>query len=260
VVGMSDYSGVRRRLGKDGEGIGDLKGVAKDFRLATTTLAEMGFVKERTAAYLNDECTSANVRGVLKQFAALVQEDDLVVVFFSAHGADKSGTYSRFGMPVLADFVPGSPDNLDFWELQSMLKNLKGRVVWINDTCHSGGAVLNMTTVEIGADGAKIVDNIKGPDALTVASSAAPGQQLAVLTACSPSEVSWEDAGGGLFTTRLFQEIARARGNAPLSQIFAERVYAPVVERSQQICRSRGGCKQQTPAMAVQGLGGNIVI
>jgi uncharacterized caspase-like protein len=159
-------------------------------------------------------------------------------------------------MPVLADYRPGDPSALDFWELQSFAKNLRGRVLWINDTCHSGGAATNVASVVVSGSGVQAKLDVKGPHAPTVAGSAAPGQDFAILTACAPSEISWEDQDGGVFTTRLFRQLLATGGRLPLARVFAEQVHGQVIERSRQICRAKGNCAQypqQTPVMAYQG-------
>lgn len=255
VVGMSDYGAVRRG---GISGIGDLPGVKNDVAFVNSTLRGLGFANERIRTFTNEQCTGAAVRGVLKDIAGQSRDEDLVLIYFAAHGIDKEASTSGYGMPVLADFRPNDPGTLDFWELQSLAKNLRGRVLWINDTCHSGGAATNVTSVVVGAGGVSAARNVRGPDVRVVAGGAAPGQDFAVLTACSPSEISWEDAstGGGLFTTALFRQIGQTRGQVPLAKLFAENVQGSVIAKSREIC-ARQKCEhpQQTPTMAVNGLG-----
>lgn len=255
LVGMSDY-GIVRRGGL--AGIGDLPGVKNDVAFVNSTLRGLGFSAERIRTFTNEQCTGAAVRGALKDIAGQSQPDDLVLIYFAAHGIDKEASTSGYGMPVLADFRPNDPGTLDFWELQSFAKNLRGRVLWINDTCHSGGAATNVTSVIVGSGGVSAARNVRGPDVRVVAGAAAPGQDFAILTACSPSEISWEDSstGGGLFTTALFRQIGQTQGQVPLARLFAEQVQAAVINESRKIC-ARQKCEhpQQTPTMAVNGLG-----
>jgi hypothetical protein len=255
VVGMSDYSGVRAATRSE---ISDLPGVARDTRFVVDSLRKLGFATERMRVLRDGQATGSNVRAALKELAAKAQPDDAVLIFFSAHGADKDASVSGFGMPILADFRPNDPAALDFWELQSFAKNLKGRVLWISDTCHSGGAATNVASVVVSATGVQASLDVKGPDAKTVAGSAGPGQDFAILTACAPNEISWEDQDGGVFTTRLFRQLLAGGGRVPLARVFAEQVHGPVVERSRQMCRSQGVCAQypqQTPVMAYNGNG-----
>ncbi|MCE2917381.1 MAG: caspase family protein [Rubrivivax sp.] len=255
VVGMSDY-GVVRRGGT--QGVTDLPGVKNDVANVNATLRGLGFAGDRIRTFTNEQSTGGAVRGALKEIAGQSQADDLVLIYFAAHGIDKDSSTSGFGMPVLADFKPGDPGNLDFWELQSFAKNLRGRVLWINDTCHSGGAATNVTSVVVSSRGVTAARNVRGPDAQVVDSNAAPGQDFAILTACSPSEISWEDTstGGGLFTTALFRDIAQTKGQVPLARLFAEQVQSTVIAKSKEICkRQKCDHPQQTPTMAYNGQG-----
>ncbi|MBP6903381.1 MAG: caspase family protein [Burkholderiaceae bacterium] len=260
VVGMSNYSVVRNA---GVQGITDLPGVAKDSQRVVATLAELGFARERVAVFNDGQATGGAVRGVLKRLAGQVGPDDQVLLFFSAHGGDKDFSASGYGMPILADYKPNDPNALDFWELQSLARNLKGQVVWINDTCHSGGAAQNVASVVVGGNGVQAQRDVRGPDALTVARATTPGQDFAILTASSPHEISWETPEGGLFTTRLIQALKSGRGQVPLSQLFAEQVQPPVVQESRSICQRANQCSshpQQTPIMAFGGAGNRITL
>lgn len=255
VVGMSNYGSVR--AANNNAPIGDLPGVAKDTSFVVDSLAKLGFTGDRVTVLRDGQATGTAVRGVIKSLAAKVQPEDAVVIFISGHGVDKDESASGFGMPVLADFRLRDPAALDYWELQSFIKNLRGRVVWINDTCHSGGAATNVASVVVGGQGIKVNMALRGPDAATVANQAGVGQDFAILTACAPNELSLETAEGGLFTTTLFKALLQTKGQMPLGQLFADNVAATVVEKSRQLCKS-GVCDknpQQTPIMAFNGNG-----
>ncbi len=256
VVGMSNYAGVRAA---GVSGITDLPGVARDTTFVIDSLKQVGFSDDRMMVLRDDKATGAAIRGAMKRFAAQVQPDDLLLIFISAHGADKDASYSGFGMPVLADYR-GSRDTgeLDYWELQSMAKNLRGRVVWINDTCHSGGAASGVNTVVMSATGVQKGGEVRGPDAVTVAKAGTPGQDFAILTASSPSEISWETGDGGLFTTRLFTALRQTGGKVALGQLFADSVQRSVIDTSKQVCQQQRMCgqyPQQTPIFAYGGNG-----
>jgi Caspase domain len=255
VVGMSNYAGVR--AANKHAGITDLPGVAKDTTFVVDSLGKLGFASERITVLRDSQATGTALRSVIKSLAAQVQPDDAVLIFISGHGVDKDESASGFGMPVLADYRLRDPAALDFWELQSFVKNLRGRVVWINDTCHSGGAATNVASVVVSGQGVQASVGLRGPDAATVAGQAGAGQDFAILTACAPNELSLETAEGGLFTTTLFKALVQTKGQVPLGQLFADNVAATVVERSRQLCKS-GACDknpQQTPIMAFNGNG-----
>jgi uncharacterized caspase-like protein len=255
LVGMSDYSMVRAATGAK---IDDLPGVARDTTFVENSLARLGYARERTLVLRDARATGTNVRGALKELAAKAQPDDVVVIFFSAHGGDKDLSATGFGMPILADFKPNDPAALDFWELQSFAKNMRARVLWINDTCHSGGAATNVASVVVGPGGVSASLEVRGPDAAAVAGQAGPGQDFAILTSCAPNEIAWETADGGLFTTRLFNQLIANQGQASLAQVYARGVHQHVVDTSKQICAKASACAkypQQTPRMAYNGNG-----
>ena len=256
VVGMSSYASVREA--NKGWPIPDLPGVSRDTDFVVDSLGKLGYQKDRMTVLRDKQATSTALRGAIKALAGKVQSDDAVMIFISGHGADKDESTSGFGMPVLADHRAKDPGSLDFWELQSFVKNLRGRVVWINDTCHSGGAATNVTSVVVSSRGVTAKVGVKGPDAATVAGNAAPGQDFAILTACMPSELSLETADGGLFTTSLFKELVRTKGQVALGQVFADTVAKQVIDQSRTMCKSPGLCgsnPQQTPVMAFNGNG-----
>ena len=259
VVGMSNYAGVRA----DGvTGIKDLPGVAKDTVKVAQTLKAKGFPDNQVTVLRDEQATSKAVRDAMRKLAGAVQNDDLVLIFISAHGGDKEFSASGFGMPILADFGQREASKLDFWELQSYARNLKGQVLWISDTCHSGGAASNITSVVVGGAGVQASSDVRGPDALEVAKQSGPGQDFAILTASSPHEISWETGqGGGLFTSTLFDAMARSGGDQPLATLFAQQVHRNVVEESRRICVRANACRehpQQTPIMAYGGAGNRI--
>ena len=254
VVGMSDYSSVRAK----GSNMNDLPGVARDARFAADSLAKLGYAPERMERLFDAKATSGEVRAAMKRFSAKVGPEDMLVIYISGHGGNKDFSASGFGMPILADFRPNDDSMLDFWELQSMVKNLRGRVVWINDTCHSGGAASNVTSVVLSAAGVKASRDVRGPDAASVAKSNGPGQDFAILTASRAEELSWEDQDGGIFTTKLFRELQASRGQLPLGVLFTEKVERDVISKSKDICRKQKSCEQQTPTMAFGG-NGNLI-
>lgn len=259
VVGMSNYASVRANGVSQ---ITDLPGVARDTSFVVDSLRSLGFSDERMLVLRDERATSNNIRTAMSKFAALVGPEDVFVMFISAHGADKDASFSGYGMPVLADFTLRRENGeLDFWQLQSLAKNLRGRVVWINDTCHSGGAATGVQSVVVSSRGVSAAGEVRGPDASTVARAGAPGQDFAILTASSPQEISWETAEGGLFTTRLFGALRKSRGQQPLGVLFADGVQREVIETSKQICQRQKACTQhpqQTPIFAYGG-SGNLI-
>jgi hypothetical protein len=258
VIGMSDYSSVRA----NGQpGVNDLPGVARDTRFVVDSLKQLGYAENDTLVLRDAQATGALVRSAMKKLASLVGPDDVLLLFISAHGADKEYSYSGYGMPILADYRGGKETGeLDFWELQSMAKNLQGRVVWVNDTCHSGGAATGVASVVVSSRGVGSGGEVRGPDAGTVARGTG-GQSFAILTACGPQEISWEDGEGGVFTTRLFRALRKSGGQVPLARLFTEGVQRDVIETSRVLCQRDKSCAthpQQTPLFAFGGSGDQI--
>ena len=101
---------------------------------------------------------------------------------------------------------------------------------------------------------------VRGPAAGTVA-RATGGQSFAILTACGPQEISWEDGEGGVFTTRLFRALRKSGGQVPLARLFSEGVQRDVIETSRVLCQREKSCAthpQQTPLFAFGGSGDQI--
>lgn len=265
VLGVSDYGPVRSRNGLAPNQLSDLKGVAKDVVNVYQTLVDLGFEKDHIALLADEEATSQNVRYKLKQLARFASKDDLVFIFISAHGCEKQGAVSGYGMPILADYNArakgaDSANNLDFWELQGLCRNLpSNNVVWVIDTCFSGNAARNLTTVQIGSSGVQAGQSV-GTSASTVATQGGWGNFL-VLTASSENEVSLDTQNGGLFTHNFLTEVKRSGGKLPLTQLVGEKVIPTVINDSKDVCRRQGSkCEypQQTPQMAYTGRGDTI--
>lgn len=265
LIGMSDYSSVRQRLRPHLEP-GDLPGVADDVANMAKALRGMGFDKDNIRTLVNAQATSGAVRQQLMELAAKTQEDDLVLIAISAHGAPKEFGPSGFGLPVLADFGgQGDANALDFWQLQSMTGNLPARrIVLVVDTCHAGGVARLMPSAVVTAQGVEVRSgNVSPePDAMAKAAKAHAAlatRHFAVLAASRPEELSLEDPpNGGLFTSRLLRGLAASKGQLPLEQVFLEHVQKQVVQTSQELCRKGGGCKVQTPMFAYAGRGNMI--
>lgn len=251
VIGIANYEAVRR----NGSNITDLTGVKRDTDLVVDTLRQLGYQNQRMKVMRDGEATGNALRGELKRLRGEIGPDDQLTIFISGHGADREFSASGFGMPVLADYRPNDPGLLDFWELQSLVKNLPCRVAWINDTCHSGGAAQAINSVVVSSRGVGFNGTVRGPDARTVARSATPGQDFAIITAAAANELSWEQSDGGVFTSTFFKALRATKGEMPIGALFADRVQREVVDRSKKICQETRQCQQQTPLFAYGGRG-----
>lgn len=260
VIAVSDYSAVRQRLG--GQGPSDLKGVAVDRRNLMAGLQSIGFPAENVQVLADAQATSASVREHLGKLVAATRSEDLVLIAISAHGAPANEVPSGFGMPVLSDFSRDNRNAIDFWQLQSMVRNMPAqRTVLVVDTCHSGGAAGMMSAV-VSPQGVSVQQQgavTPEPARMAQAAQGESTRAFAVLAASRPEEYSLEDSsGGGLFTSRLVRGLQTSKGEQALEGLFREHVEKQVIAESQVICKRMGNCKGQTPMFAFSGRGNQI--
>ena len=262
LVGVSDYPSLKGPARLQSK----LPGVRKDIENAERTLLELGWDKRQMRTLLDEKATGGLVRGYLKNFQSVVHKDDLVLIYVSAHGAPKEGSLSGYGRPILADDSgqDDDPNLLDFWELQSLVRNLAcERAVLIIDTCFAGGAASKLVTVEVSASGVSGAVGLLGPSGGAMAKQGDPNKHLAIITAARPDEVSGDTAVGGLFSYRFMSELVRTKGSVPLGTVVAQRVAPEVISQSRDNCRRQGPqCKwpQQTPELHHTGRGDQIVL
>jgi hypothetical protein len=163
-------------------------------------------------------------------------------------------------MPVLSDFTE-SDDDLDFWELQSLTRNLPARqVVWIIDTCHAGGATTALPTVVMSASGIA-ADKSKGrPDVDVIRDTMPSDRNFAVISAARAEESSLDlGARGGLFTTRFLEGLAQEQGGTTLEELFRDKVLNQVIAQSEQMCKASDcDAPRQTPVFGYSGNGNRI--
>jgi hypothetical protein len=138
IVGIDDYQRVPR-----------LKGAAADARDIDRSLRASGVT--RTTLLIDRAATRAAVSEKVRELVDQARAGDLVIIAFAGHGAqepsqaptqDNSGKDEIF---VLAGFDPDGPgvrerllDKEIFWWL-SRLDAKGASVVFVADTCHSGG-------------------------------------------------------------------------------------------------------------------------
>lgn len=261
LVGVSDYPSLKGPARQQSK----LPGVRKDIENMQRSLLNMGWNPKSVVSLLDEKASGAMVRGVLKIFQRQVSKDDLVLVFVSGHGAPKEYSLSGFGRPILSDDTgEDDPSTLDFWELQSLVRNLScDRAVFIIDTCHAGGAASKLQTVEVTANGVSAGAAPAGPNGSSMARLGDPNKHLAIITASRADEVSGDTANGGVFTLTFLDGLQRSKGAEPLGRVVTRHVTPTVVQFSRENCKRQGpGCKypQQTPELHHTGLGDQIVL
>jgi hypothetical protein len=200
-----------------------------------------------------------SVREYLGKLVSTTRSEDLVMIFVSAHGAPGNEVPSGFGMPVLSDYGKDNRNALDFWQLQSMVRNLPAqRAVLVLDTCHAGGAT-GMLNIVMSPQGVALQHGGTGPEPTRMAQAQGRDPRaFAVIASSRPEEISLDDpVKGGLFTSRLVSSLRSTRGELPLERLFSEHVEQQVIAESKPLCL-RAGCKVQTPMFAFSGSGNQI--
>lgn len=252
VITMSDYSGVRKRTGST---VTDLPGVKKDKENLIQTLRQLGFPEGNIFNLADDQADGRSVLAAITRLQGAAQEDDLVVLAISGHGAAKDATASGFGMPVLADYDPKAREGLlDFWTLQSLIGNMRARrTVMLLDTCHAGGAALNLGSSTV-VTAAGVVVQTNPQDATRMASVMGEGRHFAVIAAARADQSSLDSKDGGVFTLVLLDAMRKSSGQ-PLARLFAEKVEKQVSENA---LKASSHATKQNPVFAFKGRGDMI--
>jgi hypothetical protein len=189
---------------------------------------------------LNRQATLQNIAEVLcKRLPALTRPGDLVVLYWSGHGAavprsaDRQNGYCHCLVPYDAqtrDFRTLLNDDL----LARWIQELDGRqVVLILDSCHSGGQH------QLGKGISAAVPADKGVDFFSRVlghMKAINQKEVAVFASSTSRQISWErsEGDGGVMTYYLGEALTGNRGAITLPQAFdyvRERVPA-YVERA----------------------------
>lgn len=266
IAGISDFKPVSQRVGQK---INDLPGVRKDVTTLEKLLRERGVPASQMTVLVDSQATSGEFRDALRRVQQSAGPDDLLIVAISSHGSAANGL-SGYGVPLFHDYDPrNKATTVDFWEIQSAMLNVKARqVVWLVDTCHSGGATVGLlggsadatsrgAVVEVGKGGARGLTREKVAEAVF---NPAPVSQVfaesrrhvAIMSAATPAQYAMEHGdSGGLFTQSLANAIRKAPADATVAQLFA-RVQSQVTEEARRMQAD------QSPVLGVSGRGGEI--
>lgn len=265
VIGVSDYSYVRQL--NQGE-VSNLNGVPTDVRNIEQTFLRLGFPQNNITVLLNNAATNARVRSAISQVSAQAGPNDLIAIYISGHGAPVD--YKRQGMarPIFYDFQASQAAAApDFQELlDHSARGNADRIVFILDTCHSGGAALNQSVVVISARGSSLGKANGGASTGLLSRTVGGSHNVAILAAARPDESAIDGgaAKGGLFTRYLTQGLLAAPGQDVLRDVVEKRVAPSVIDESRQTCRvwaQQGNpCTtgQQTPTLGFSGRGDMI--
>jgi hypothetical protein len=253
LVGVSNFSNVRKLNPK--AGVDDLKGVSGDVALIKKTLQQLKVPDSQLKVLADSAASTTALRSALQDLASKTSADDLVVFYLASHGMPKQEGISGFGYPVTYDTRFTDKNSIiDFEELQSLLKVLPAkRVLWIADTCHSGGATLGLPVVEISSRGVRLGKAVTGLST-RAATTGTDEKDLAVLSSAREDQVALEDGDNGLFTLMLAHGLLNTKGEQSIYQVYKTQLEAQVPERSRQI---DPGYSQQ-PSFARSGRGDAI--
>lgn len=113
-----------------------------------------GFKKDRVLLLTNTEATYSSIRHALFTFLKDAQSDDLVIIYFSGHGApDPDRPDNLYLIPY--DVEPGNLSGSAFpmWDIEKVLWKtiMAQRVIVLADACHSAGVA-----PEYGTKGIKV--------------------------------------------------------------------------------------------------------
>jgi len=266
IAGISDFKAVSQRVGAT---VSDLPGVRKDVATLEKLLRDRGVPASQLTVLVDKQATSGEFRDALRRVQQSAGPDDLLIVAISSHGSAANGL-SGYGLPLFHDFDPrNKATTVDFWEIQSAVLNVKARqVIWLVDTCHSGGATVGLVggsadassrsaVVEVGRNGARGLSREKVSEAVF---NPAPVSQVfaesrrhvAILSAATPAQYAMEVGNrGGLFTQSFADAIRSAPADATVEQLFA-KVQPLVIEEARRMKAD------QSPVLGVSGRGGEI--
>lgn len=257
LLGVSDFSGVRALA--PGVSVKDLPAVVRDLAIIKRTLIDLGVPAPQIRELLNRQATAAALRQALAELARATRPEDVVFVYMSSHGMPKDGGYSGYGYPVVYDTgLLNRAGIVDFEEIQTALRQLPARrVVWVADTCHSGGALAGMATVEISSKSI-VLKSDRGFDADLVARAA--GKDMVILTSSRAEQESWaKNEGGSFFTEILARGMSETRGRATVYQVYKDYLEQGVPQAVRAYCANpKTGCGRvpdQQPGFAGSGNG-----
>ncbi len=184
-----------------------------------------GFDRSRVKVLLGSQAALRNVRSSLGTFLARnVGKDDLVVVFFSGHGAPEPDLSGKSPDGCIKYLIPYDVNKDDLFataipmsEIATYFERIEARrIIFFADTCYSGaagGRTFAMKGSRGVTLGEKFLDEV------------ARGEGRVILTASRASEVAGEDENvkHGIFTHYLLEGLAgKADGNGDKQVTFME--------------------------------------
>lgn len=195
VVGVSDYEHAHK-------GISNLRFAHRDAEEIAAKLKTPScgsFPEQNVRLLTNQDATLAQVQRSLRSFLAEPKEEDLVILYFSCHGApDPRRPEQRYFFTYDTDPGDIAGTALPMHEIQTCIsRTLRAKwVVVIADACHSGA----LTSTKAGGADAEVQNQF-------MQSLKASKESLAWLTSSQANQVSFEhqEFGNGVFTHYLLR-------------------------------------------------------
>lgn len=215
LIGINEYKSLN---------INNLQGCVPDVNKVAELLQQnFSGVEISTKKLINQQASKANIIKAFSEHFQEAQEGDSVLIYYSGHGSTESGEI--FGEKqnetiICHDSRTDNIYDLADKELAVLISQIpkKTHIALCFDSCHSGDI-----TRHLGLQPRHTPNN----NALTrnlatyygyegQTTPKVPESPHIVLSACSPTEVAWENAEGGVFTTQLLKTLKEYK-NKPIS-------------------------------------------
>jgi Caspase domain len=252
LFGVGDFSRALQGLASN------LPDTVADVVLMKTRLLQRGVPSENIIELKDAQATTAALRNALQSLQGRTKVGDQVILFIASHGMPKDEGRRGFGFPVTYDTNLAIPTSvIDFEEIRQFLTAQSAKqVVFMVDTCHSGGAAVSLPTVEFSKRGVKSVRS-SGAVAPSAAVAGLLGKDFVVITAAREEQLSMGDGKNGIFTRALSDAVERATPNQPLYQLYKSHLEIEVPRRRREIekCNPCSVDQTQQPGFAYAGAG-----
>lgn len=196
-IAVAEYEQPRLRLSFPDN---DIRGTVEVLKGQKGRLYEDVVVKE----LIDSEVTDRNIRRAMSELKDRVKQQDVAVVIISGHGYSHVD-HSFYFCPY--DFDPDEPTitGYRFSNLTEPLAQLRGKVLLLMDTCHSGGAIETPRT--------RRAKSIHTAVDLAIQQLTSVESGVVVMTSSTGSELSFEDDawGHGAFALSVIEALSGNR-------------------------------------------------
>ncbi|MCE9589041.1 MAG: SUMF1/EgtB/PvdO family nonheme iron enzyme [Planctomycetes bacterium] len=228
VIGASAYQDKR---------IPQLPACANDAKALAAVLSDPGigmFPPDHVTLLVNDQVTRDKVVAALDDLGRHAGKDDLVLVFFSGHGAtdEKGRAYWVMGNTQVDQLRATAVLEADVTELLSEIKTT--RLVTLIDACYSR-ATANLGQSKSLLDLSKIYPEFKGDG--RIAMTASKGDQLSVVIRDAKSP----GLGYSAFAWHAIQGIKGEADGDGDGVITVDELWGYVKDRTEETARREGG-------------------